>query len=178
MSQSVKPFKWHDRLGYRIKTAIVTIPRSKDWRYALILLGLFGVIYLPIGFATGFLTIAPRLNPGLVVTIMGSALLMPGISEEFVFRVLLMPHRTEPMRPLMRRFWMVLSWVLFLLYHLPTWTPAFFKMPVFLIGAGLVGIVCTLSYRQSRSIWTAVFIHWTIVVVWLLLLGGLARFES
>jgi uncharacterized protein len=177
MSQSVKPFKWHDRLGYRIKTAIVTIPQAKDWRYAVILLGLFGVIYLPIGFATGFLTIAPRLNPGLVVTIMGSALLMPGISEEFVFRMLLVPHRTEPMRPLMRRFWMILSWVLFVLYHLLPWTPAFFKTPVFLIGAGLVGIVCTLSYRQSRSIWTAVFIHWTIVVVWLLLLGGLARFE-
>jgi uncharacterized protein len=87
------------------------------------------------------------------------------------------PHRTEPMRPLMRRSWMILSWLLFVFYHLPPWTPVFFKTPVFLMGAGLVGLVCTLSYAQSRSIWTAVFIHWTIVVVWLLLLGGLARFE-
>lgn len=177
MSQSVKSFKWHDRLGYRIKTAIATIPKAQDWRYALILLGLFGVVYLPIGFTTGFLTIAPRLNPGVILVIMGSALLMPGISEEFVFRVLMLPHRTEPMRPLIRRSWMVLSWLLFVFYHLPPWTPAFFKTPVFLIGAGLVGLVCTLSYRQSRSIWTAVFLHWAIVVVWLLLLGGLARFE-
>ncbi|MBE9029418.1 CPBP family intramembrane metalloprotease [filamentous cyanobacterium LEGE 11480] len=176
--QPIQSLRWHDRLRYRIQTAVITIPAPRDWRYTLILLGLFGLIYLPIGFHTGFLKLAPQLNPGLVITVAATALLMPGINEELIFRVLLLPHPTEPMRPMVQRLWQMCSWILFVLYHVPPWTPDFFKTPAFLIGVGLVGIACTFSYWQSRSIWTAVFLHWAIVSLWLLVFGGLAKFES
>jgi predicted Abi (CAAX) family protease len=47
-----------------------------------------------------------------------------------------------------------------------------FSNPVFLFLAGLLGIICTISYFQSGSLWSAVVIHWIVVIVWLLLLGG------
>jgi uncharacterized protein len=167
-----------DRLGHRLKTSLTTIPTWRDWQYVLILLGLFALIYLPIGFTTGFLHFDWRLNPGLILSVAMGALLMPGITEELIFRVLLLPQPTEEMPALQRSAWIGLSWLLFLLYHIPPWTPNFFKTPAFVIGAGLLGLICTVSYLQSRSIWTAVFIHWMIVSVWLLGLGGLARFDG
>jgi uncharacterized protein len=167
-----------DRLRYRLQIGLTTVPQRRDWQYAVILLGLFAVIYLPIGFTAGFLKFDWRLNPGLMLSVAAGALIMPGIIEEFIFRLLLMPHRTESLSVRSRQFWTIVSWLLFLLYHMPPWTPAFFKTPIFLLGAGLLGIACTISYWQSRSIWTAVLIHWVIVAVWLLCLGGLGRFES
>jgi uncharacterized protein len=172
----MRRLRWHDRLAYRFRAGFGKTPTQWDCRYALVLLGLFGLLYLPVGWHTGFLYWAPQTNWGTVIGVMAGALLMPGLNEEILFRLILLPHPTEPIKPDSRKVWTIGSWVLFLLYHVPPWTPAFFKTPIFLLGAGLVGIVCTFAYLQSRSLWTAVFIHWTIVVIWLLLLGGLARF--
>jgi predicted Abi (CAAX) family protease len=167
---------WYDRLAHRFRAGFGKLPTARDWHYGLILLSLFGLLYLPVGWHTGFLHWAPQLNLGVVMGVMAGAFLMPGLNEEILFRLMLLPHPTEPLQPYTRNAWTIGSWVLFVLYHVPPWTPAFFKTPIFLLGAGLVGLVCTFAYLQSRSIWTAVFIHWTIVVVWLLLFGGLRRF--
>jgi uncharacterized protein len=167
-----------DRLIYRLQAAIVTRSQRRDWHYALILLALFSLIYLPVGFHTGFLRWDWRLNPGLVLRVAVGALFSPGIVEELIFRVLMLPHPTEPLPPLQRQIWWLVSWSAFLLYHLPPWTPSWFKTPMFLLGAGLVGLVCSFAYLQSRSIYTAIALHWVIVVVWLIGFGGWARFEQ
>jgi predicted Abi (CAAX) family protease len=81
--------------------------------------------------------------------------------------------------PLRKRwFYIGLSWVLFLLYHLHPFVPPFFKTPGFLIGAALIGIICTLSYIRSGSIWLPVILHWLTVAVWLLAFGGLKKFSE
>ena len=103
---------------------------------------------------------------------------MPALLEELGFRVLLLPHPTETIAPSKRWLFSIISWLFFVVYHLHPFTPSFFKMPAFLIGAGLLGIICTVSYLKSGSIWIAIAIHWVIVVGWLLFFGGLERFHA
>ena len=139
---------------------------------------MYDIMFLPFGVSVGFLKFQPELNLGQWLNVAIGSLLMPGVSEELMFRTLLIPHPTEPMPPLVRQQWIVGSWVLFMLFHLRPGTPGFFHEMPFLLGAGLLGILCTLSYLQSRSLWTAVFIHWAIVVQWVLVWGGLEKFRS
>ena len=171
-------FRWYDRLLYRLRASTQSMPSRTSWMWATVALCGYVVMYLPFGLSVGFLKFQPELNPGRWLSVAFGSLLMPGLSEELMFRVLLIPHPTEPMPPLVRQRWIFGSWVLFILAHLPPWTPRFFHEMPFLLGSGLLGILCTLSYLQSRSIWTAVLIHWAIVVQWLLVWGGLETFRS
>lgn len=164
------------RLIYRIKAATLSLPGRRSWLIAGGLLVVYGLVYLPIGFGLGFLKLDIQTNGWTIVSVLVSSFLMPGISEELLFRVLLIPHSTESMNRGKRSGFIVLSWVLFLFWHLHPFVPSFFATLGFLIGAGLVGIVCTISYLQSASLWTPVVIHWVIVANWLLLLGGLEKF--
>jgi predicted Abi (CAAX) family protease len=75
-------------------------------------------------------------------------------------------------------FWGCLSLFLFVVYH-PLNALSFFSRGIetffnriFLTLAALLGMLCSLTYLQSGSLWTPVVIHWLVVVVWLLLLGG------
>lgn len=154
------------------------MPDRTAWQVVGVILVSYALLFLPIGLQVGFLRWQPVSNPGVCLGVGLSALVMPGIAEELVFRLLLVPHPTEPMPPLTRRFLIVGSWVLFVLYHVHPWAPLFFRQFPFLLGSGLLGMGCTLAYLQSRSIWTAVFFHWLIVVLWLLLLGGLEKFST
>jgi uncharacterized protein len=172
-----RSFSWFRRLKYRLYAGFVTRPKRKDLGFAIVCLLLYGLIYLPIGLSLGFLHWQPEPKAWQWFNVMLVALIMPGFNEELVYRVLLIPHPTEPIGPISRQKLIFLSWILFLLAHLPPWSPAFFHQPPFLIGAGLLGILCTLSYLQSRSIWMPMFIHWTIVVNWLLVWGGLEKFN-
>lgn len=162
----------------RIKSAVLTIPTARDWRDCLILLALYGVIYLPIGFSLGLLRFAPQTSWLTIIGVGLSAFVMPGLTEELVFRVLLIPHPKESCPTRTRQLWIGLSWVLFLLYHLHPFVPAFFRTPAFLTGAGLLGLLCTISYLRSGSFWTPVFLHWAIVITWLLVFGGLEQFRG
>jgi uncharacterized protein len=166
------------RLRYRLKTALLTVPRGRAWPVALVLLLVYGLMIVPIGFSLHFLTWSPRLEFWTVFGVSIGSLGMPGLTEELIFRGLLVPHPTEPLPPMMRRFWISASWALFFVYHLNPWAPRLFWQPMFLLGMGLLGVACTVSYLQSRSVWTAVLIHWAIVVSWLLLFGGLAQFQG
>lgn len=162
----------------RIKTAVLAIPTLQDYRDCLVLLGLYGAIYLPIGFSLGLLRFAPQTSWVTIVGVGLSAFVMPGLTEEFCFRVLLIPHPREVCPTRTRLFWIALSWLLFLLYHLHPFVPAFFRTPAFLIGAGLLGLLCTISYLRSGSFWTPVLLHWAIVTTWLLGFGGLEQFRG
>jgi predicted Abi (CAAX) family protease len=162
----------------RVKSAFFTIPHTNDWLQAIGLLLIFAFVYLPIGFGLGFLELDVRSSWQTVVSVSLGALFMPSLLEELGFRVLLLPHPAESTSPSTRWLFSGFSWLLFVAYHLHPLVPSFFRTLAFLLGAGLLGIICTLSYLKSGSVWIPIFIHWAIVVAWLLLFGGLKRFHG
>ena len=163
----------------RLSTAILTLPNSEAWLYAAGLLLLFTIIALPIGFRWRFLQIEVLSTPWqTVIGIIIISFVTPAVTEELFFRVLLLPRPTEHLSVSRLWLWGCISLAMFVVYH-PLNALSFFRRGletffnvVFLVLAALLGIVCSLAYRQSGSLWTAVVIHWLVVVVWLLFLGG------
>lgn len=168
---------------YRVSQAIATIPTTQAWVWTFVFLFMYALISLPIGFWLGFLKVEVLKNSWfLIFGIIAGSFFMPGLSEELFFRVLLLPHPTEKASLTTLGLWGVTSLLLFLVYH-PLNVFAIghdktFREPVFLLLAALLGIVCTISYWQSGSLWPPVVVHWLIVVVWLILLGGYRKLHG
>ena len=166
-------------LRTRLKSALTTWPDRRGWRGAgLSMLG-FVALALPIGLASGVLR--PGWSEGPVGTLLAFcaiALLFPGLFEELVFRVLLLPHPDEAVSRRRMVFWAIASLALFIGSHpLNAWlwrvsARPVFNEPAFLAIAGLLGLACTLAYWRSRSIWPPVLMHWLTVVLWRVCLGG------
>jgi uncharacterized protein len=102
-------------------------------------------------------------------------LVMPSLVEEFFFRAVLLPHPVEVISPRTQFFWASVSLMAFVASHpinglvSRRWV---FLDPVFLVLATLLGIVCTITYLKSGSIWVPILFHWLTVVVWIMFLGG------
>jgi predicted Abi (CAAX) family protease len=166
-------------IAHRLITAVSTLPDSEAWLHAAALILIFTIIALPIGFQRGFLQLEVlRASWSKIIGIIATSLFMPAVIEELFFRVLLLPRTTENVSPLGLWFWGCISLAMFIVYHplnalsfFPRGLKTFFNV-VFLVLAALLGIVCSIAYIQSGSLWTPVVIHWLAVVVWLLLLGG------
>ena len=172
-------------LVYRLITAISTLPSAQDWLFsALLLLGL-SLISLPLGFYLGFLQFdILKASWVKVATITGRTFFFPGVSEELFVRVLLLPHPSENASISAQWLWGCISLAVFIIYHplnalsfFPAGRQTFFNL-VFLLLAALLGIVCSIAYLKSGSVWPPVAIHWLVVVVWLLLLGGYGKLNS
>lgn len=165
-------------LAHRFQAALTILPTGSAWGVTAALLGLYTLIALPLGLRFGFIQREMQTSPRVVREIMIVALLSPALSEELIFRVLLLPHASEHLSGLALLFWGVGGLIVFILYHplngisfFPAGRQTFFN-PVFLGLAALLGVICTLAYWQSGSIWPPVALHWIVVVVWLLTLGG------
>ena len=174
--------KYVQAIAHRLQVGFSTVPSVSDWLYAAVLLSIYAAISLPFGFLSGWLQF--QVIAGGWVKIVGvviRAFFVPGISEELIFRVLLLPYPTENIFPTTKWLWGSLGLFIFIIYHplqtVTTFPTAFatFNHPVFLLLAALLGIACTLAYWRSGSVWTAIFIHWIVVAVWLVLLGGYGR---
>ncbi|MEP0754232.1 CPBP family glutamic-type intramembrane protease [Trichocoleus sp. Lan] len=168
----------------RLITAASTTPDAKAWLYSAALVLIYTLISLPIGFKFGFLKLDVETSWEMIIGVMARCLLSPAISEELFFRILLLPHPTEKATPTTLWLWGGISLAMFIIYHplnavtfYPDGLRTFFN-PVFLFLAALLGVICTLAYFQSGSLWMPVAIHWLIVVVWLLLLGGYKTLNS
>ncbi len=153
-----------------------------NWLITLGTLLGYGAIALPLGWHFGFLKRSPVIPPmkRLPISLI-SLLIMPALLEELVFRVALLPHPLEGAATLTWVGWGMLSLALFVLYHpfsartyYPAGNPTFLK-PIFWLLSGLLGIACMMAYRWTGSLWSAVIIHWIVVVVWLWGLGGQQR---
>lgn len=172
-------------LVQRLVAAWQTPVTVEAWLYAALLLAVYSVITVPVAFRLGFVRVSnSQLTVKDQVAVTGIALVMPSIFEEVVFRVLLLPHPVEGAAPEAQWLWGAIALLIFVLFH-PlnsfTFFPASrttFLNPVFLVAAGFLGAVCSLSYLQSGSLWPPVVIHWLVVVVWLLGLGGYERLYS
>lgn len=143
---------------------------------------LYGAIALPYGFKSKFLSRQVALeNPVIFGIDLVRLLFLPALVEEAIFRVLLLPHPTEGLSEW--RWWLVALFGLglFVSYHLLSartyykpGNPTFFDHR-FIVLVTWLGIVLTLAYRITGSLWIVTAVHWVVVAVWLYGLGGNAR---
>jgi predicted Abi (CAAX) family protease len=160
-----------DVIFHRFSAAISTFPNLEAWLYAAFLLLLFTIIALPIGFLWNFLQVdVIKASWQIIIGTIAISFVTPAVTEELFFRALLLPQATG-----------CIGLAMFIVYHplnalsfFPRGLETFFNV-VFLVLAALLGIVCSLAYVQSGSLWTPVAIHWLVVVVWLLFLGGYTK---
>ena len=160
----------------------LSLPNSQDWLITLLALGCYSAIALPIGFSTQFLSLNPWKAHGFQKLLLGlRSLFMPALVEEFVFRVLWLPHPTQVVSWGNWSLWAAIGLLLFVVYHplnaktvYKVGDPTFFK-PAFLLVTGLLGLTCTIVYALTGSLLPIVLIHWLVVLFWLLALGGLQK---
>lgn len=169
-------------LARRILAAIVFLPRPQDWQFFGIAVVVYGAIAMTLGFKFGLLQWQwwGQSLGGSMKSIL-DLFFLPALGEELVFRVMLLPYPTE-----LNLFWptlgaMLLSLVLFLLYHplnallfYPRGRNVFFQ-PIFLGLTGLLAVATTAIYWHSGSLWLIAIFHWLVVVTWLMLLGGYGK---
>jgi predicted Abi (CAAX) family protease len=145
-------------------SAIGTLPNRRALGEALILFALFSLLATYIGTSTALFKFSMTGDWAELAVLTIIAVFIPALGEELVFRVAL-AGRTDVLRA-------ALALVVFVIWHpiqvwlgLPMAQPAFLA-PAFLIIAGMLGLVCTISWRRSGSIWPAVAMHWVVVIVW------------
>ncbi|RCJ37959.1 abortive phage infection protein [Nostoc minutum NIES-26] len=164
--------------------ASLAVPTLQDWLVIILMLEIYCIIALPFGFKFNFIQIqiwsATWIDKCLLIL---RCLFLPAIVEELLFRVFLLPHPIENTNWLQWSLWVNLSLLLFLIYH-PLNAKTFFKAgyptffnPVFLGLTALLGILCTVAYALTGSFWVVVLIHWVVVVVWLIVLGGITKLD-
>ena len=164
---------------HRLRQAATTWPQPHDWLLAAGLTVALGLVTVPLGVLSHFL------SPGLAdvtwadgLRLAVRVLVVPALLEEGFWRVMLLPHPTEIMSD--RKRWRLgLPMLgLFVVMHplnAMTFYPmafATFTNPVFLLSAALLGLACTIAYWRSGSWWVVAAMHWLVVTVWLLFLGG------
>lgn len=170
----------------RLIAGATTFPTGLGWVWSGVILIIYGLIAWPWGYQHHFLS-TPKSISGIsfstALRLVVRSLFMPALIEELLFRCLLIPHPQEGVWWLTQAAWSGFSLLIFVLYHplnartfYKAGNPTFFH-PTFLGLAALLGIACTATYRFTGSIWPGTIIHWIVVVIWLLFLGGLQRLD-
>lgn len=173
-------------MGFRerftgIKTAFTTFPDVREWLWCGAVAAAFIAATLGLGFATGFTHLTAPVFGGTKLLLFGAIILLrPCLLEELIYRALLVPHRDEKASSGRIFIQSAVALVIFIAAH-PLNGRLFrpqaydaFGHPVFLLSAGMLGLVCTLTYRRTGSIYPAVVIHWLTVFAWIPFLGGKA----
>ncbi len=166
----------------KVVLAVRTVPTIKNWIVVLLLLLIIMLVCLPIGFWCKFLEIKiPELSAIEFIRILISRFLFPCFAEELLFRVLILPGKNNHASITTQLVLVVLSITVYVASH-PLNVILFYKRalkiftnPFFLLSTSVLGISCTVTYIESGSIWTAVILHWIIVVTWLIVLGGYSK---
>ncbi|WP_265274004.1 type II CAAX prenyl endopeptidase Rce1 family protein [Nostoc sp. KVJ3] len=165
--------------------ASLAVPTLKDWLVIFVMLIIYSIIALPYGWRFGFLQIqvwsASWIDKCLLIL---RCLFLPAIVEELFFHVFLLPHPSDITNWLQWALSAIVSLLLFILYH-PLSAKTFFKAGVptfynhaFLILAAFLGIICTIAYTLTGSLFVIVLIHWVVVVVWLIVFGGIRKLNN
>jgi predicted Abi (CAAX) family protease len=146
----------------RVFQAFTTVPTWQEW-----------------GVTAGvFVAFWQDHSPPQIAQLALTSLIAPALLEELIYRVLLIPHPTEGASPNTQMFWMAASLIIFVVAHplnaLTIYKRAnpLFLSPIFLIIATLLGIGLTVLYHLTGSIYPIILIHWVVVFVWLVGLGG------
>ena len=140
----------------------------------LALLGLYGLVAIPLALASGLLRPPWRQLSAQSWLQLGAGLvLMPALLEEGLFRVLLLPRALLELGSVAQLAWAALSVGLFVLYHPLSgrlWYPPgrwLFEQANFLLACSLLGAVCVIAYVSTGALWAPVLIHWFTVLIWL-----------
>ncbi len=101
-------------------------------------------------------------------------LCVPALTEELVFRGLLIPTRGESSQPVR---WMAAGLLLFVAWHVVeamTFLPGahLFLTAPFLACALVVGATCATMRSRTGSLWPAVLFHGLTVFLWQAAFGG------
>jgi predicted Abi (CAAX) family protease len=178
------------RITRRITRALFTVPTLGGWLDTATLTLLFGCLALVIGFGAELIEIplpeeisrealAPQAiaagfmpeNEREFGAIAGFILL--ALAAELGFRAALIPRREERL-PLWRKWsWAALALGAFVASY-PLGAHFFgaqsvLSEPSFLVLVALLGLSCTLLYRRTGSVWSAMTLHGLAVVSWQML---------
>ncbi|HEY5107605.1 MAG TPA: CPBP family glutamic-type intramembrane protease [Caulobacteraceae bacterium] len=163
------------RLTARMARAVTTWPDARGWAFTAAVGAASLAAMAAIGFSSGLYAVHPARTQGLPLRLL-TVLIAPAIGEEALFRGLLIPDRTETLRP-----WSALAAVtgVFTLWHvveaktfLRVAEPMFLR-PSFLACAASLGLGCGLIRWRTASLWPVVAVHWLAVILWQTWLGGL-----
>jgi predicted Abi (CAAX) family protease len=162
----------------RLADALFTGPGVRGLALGLALLGGLAALVLPAGLRSGFLRPTPWPPPGRLLRRGLGLVFMPALVEEVIFRVLLLPQPGEGTSPGSLLAWSSLGLGLFVAYHPLAgrfWYPPgrrLFRQARFLLPCTLLGVICTVAYLVSGSLWLPVLLHAAVVITWLERLGG------
>lgn len=159
--------------------AFTTRPSRRDWHETAAIFAGAGTLALGLGMQTRLVRVEPMPEPWTRYALLGGLLAVtPGISEELLFRGLLLPHQLESVGPRTRWVAFLGSLVAFVLWH-PLNGRArrhnrrhVFTDHRFLLQTAILGSACGVAYLRSGSIWPPAVIHWLTVSIWILALGG------
>ena len=162
----------------------INLPSIQDWGIAIAALIGYGAIALPIGLSQGFLQNQVwKSNRTGALKLALKLLFLPALIEELVFRVLLLP---TPQVETWQVFslWAIVGLGIFVIYHplnaltfYKAANPTFFDRR-FLLLTTLLGVTCTVTYAFTSSLLLITLIHWVVVMIWLMRLGGMARLSQ
>lgn len=169
----------------RLQAAFTKLPPPEGWLLGILVLLIFSLAALAIGFYFKFLRFTSFQDSWILAVLIAlRSFLTPALLEETLFRVLLLPHPQELASPLSVWIWGGMGLIIFILYHplqaLTTYSTGrpIFMDSVFLLLAGLLGGACTVVYEFTGSVWLPTCLHWLVVVVWLLFLGGYQKLRQ
>jgi predicted Abi (CAAX) family protease len=152
-------------------------PPTREWRSTLLITTIYVLVAL--GANAMFGLFQPSYNPGKHPILLALALVVfPTFLEESVFRGMLIPIDTYQKGRKAIAFHTIVSALAFTLWHplnALTINPsarAIFCDLRFLLIVFVLGIACAMVYIRSRSLWSAIMVHWITVVVWVMFLGG------
>ena len=117
--------------------------------------------------------VAPASLAGLPLRL-ASVFFVPALSEEAVFRGVLVPGRSETRRPfaaIAAATAVFTGWHIVETLFLRHAAPIFLRVD-FLACAAILGAGCAVIRWRTASLWPAVALHWLVVVVWQTWLGG------
>lgn len=162
-----------------VRDAAIAMPSRQAWQRCALIYLAFLACAVPLGIASGLIHAAVAPLPVSAALIVACTLLVhPAITEEIVFRALLLPR--QPARVSRGRLGaaIVVALFLYVVAHPLNahffWPAALgvFTNPWYLALATLLGVACTATYLVSGSIWPPVIVHWVTVASWILFLGG------
>eukprot|EP01025_Chloroclados_australasicus_P049682 TRINITY_DN5673_c1_g1_i12.p2 TRINITY_DN5673_c1_g1~~TRINITY_DN5673_c1_g1_i12.p2 ORF type:complete len:245 (-),score=10.12 TRINITY_DN5673_c1_g1_i12:528-1262(-) len=135
----------------------------------------FGFVTAPFGLYSGYLKYQPIKQPSKILQVVTTALILPGLVEEFFYRVILLPNPTiESLSTGIWALWIVVDLILFTAMHLLNPRKTLHDLR-FLVMAAFLGVACIVAYLGTGSIYSPWIVHWIAVVVWILVFGGLEK---
>jgi predicted Abi (CAAX) family protease len=164
---------------HSLRIATTTMPDREAWLHCGLLFGASSALALAFGWKTRLLECEPLDARWPVILALPATLsFFPSLTEELIFRSLLLPHPSEEASERNRSVAALVALTAFVLWHplqgvtiRPRARPVFQDWR-FLAETALLGSTCTAAYYRTGSIWPPVLMHWLTVVAWVLFLGG------